>query len=571
MKNLNNNKNFLSDVSTAAAKSLSKNIDIKVEFQDQNSDDNENNENLIQISYFEKKIEGTVRGKIDLACYKKRFIAREFYKQYSPKNNTQKRIYDLIHFAYSTVLGLHAFPGSLENIKCFLEKYKKSFKIGSEQEKDFYIFLIEHFHGSKLSSNEIKINFDNEQSKILNELKKYFFNEKKFSYHAKKFCLLPLNKNKSTNKDNQKLNDKKKKEDNNIDQQKKFKQKFKKKLEMKLSRMIDKTEGKENFLSKSTNSDLNIKTKVSERYKTFTKRFDLVAHANKIAKSDELNDLRKKLDDESPRFNYLVNKLSKKLEKKLISYQERFWKFDLEEGILDSSKLTRVIYNPSNNLSFKKETRNKSKNTVVTLLIDNSGSMRGRPIIVAANAVEIITKTLEKCGIKIEILGFTTRQWKGGRSKIHWQENGKIEKPGRLNDLLHIIYKDSQKSWKTCYKNLGLLLKDGLLKENIDGEAIIWAYKRLITKEEKRKILIVVSDGAPVDDSTLSANNSNILENHLNEVVKNIQLAKKIDLLAIGIGHDVSKYYDRAITIENVDSLAQVLLEELTELFTRKN
>lgn len=573
MNNLDNKKNLLSDVSTAAAKSLSKNKDLKVKFVDTDSEEYKISENLIYIDFFKDILEDAVRGKIDLACYKRRFISSRYHKKYLPKKNEQKRIYELIHYSYSTVIGLYSFPGSLKNITDFLKNHKSNFQIGSEEEKDFYIFLVEYFYNSKISNDNIKISFSNEEEKILLLLKKFFFNKQKFSFYANKFCLLPSNKTKKNdeNEENQKLKNNNNKQEDNVSEQQKYSQDYKKKFKIKLNKVIESSQEKESSSINNNQSDLNYAKKVSENYKSFTKKFDLISNANKLAKSEELGELRKKLDNESPRHNYLVNKLAKKLEKKLISYQERFWKFDLEEGILDSSKLTRVIYNPSNNLSFKKETRNKSKNTVVTLLIDNSGSMRGRPIIVAANAAEIITKTLEKCGIKIEILGFTTREWKGGKSKIYWKENGKIDKPGRLNDLLHIVYKDSQKNWKNCYKNLGLLLKDGLLKENIDGEAIIWAYKRLILKEEKRKILIVVSDGAPVDDSTLSANNSNILEKHLTEVVRKIQSAKKIDLLAIGIGHDVSKYYDRAITIENVDKLAQVLLEELTELFTNKN
>ena len=246
----------------------------------------------------------------------------------------------------------------------------------------------------------------------------------------------------------------------------------------------------------------------------------------------------------------------------------RSWEFDLEEGILDSSKLTRIILNPNNNLTFKKEIESNAKNTVVSLLLDNSGSMRGRPIMIAANAVEILSKTLERCGVKVEILGFTTKEWKGGNSKIDWVNNNKPKNPGRLNDLLHIIYKSSEVSWKNCSKNLGLVLKDGLLKENIDGEALIWANQRLLNKEQKRKILIIISDGAPVDDATLSTNNSNLLESHLKTTVKGIQEAKNIEILAIGIGHDVSKYYDKAFTIENADKLAETMLSQITELFS---
>ena len=304
-------------------------------------------------------------------------------------------------------------------------------------------------------------------------------------------------------------------------------------------------------------------------YSAYTKKHDLTTNASNLAERDELNLLKKKLDDESPKFDALVNKLSIKLERRLMANKLRSWEFDLEEGILDSSKLTRIILNPNNNLTFKKEIESNAKNTVVSLLLDNSGSMRGRPIMIAANAVEILSKTLERCGVKVEILGFTTKEWKGGNSKIDWANNNKPKNPGRLNDLLHIIYKSSEVSWKNCSKNLGLVLKDGLLKENIDGEALTWANQRLLNKDQKRKILIIISDGAPVDDSTLSTNNSNLLESHLKTTVQGIQEAKKIEILAIGIGHDVSKYYDKAFTIENADKLAETMLSQITELFNK--
>ena len=304
-------------------------------------------------------------------------------------------------------------------------------------------------------------------------------------------------------------------------------------------------------------------------YKTFTNKFDQITYAEKLCDKNEISNLRQKLLSEFPKLDHVVRKLATKLEKKLLSKQIRSWDFNLEEGILDVSKLSRRVINPFENQIYKLENDSSAKNTIVTLLIDNSGSMRGRPIITAVNAVEVLTKTLEKCGVKIEILGFTTKEWKGGQSRKFWKENSETLNPGRLNDLLHIIYKDSEKSWKTSNKNLGLVLKEGLLKENIDGEALLWAEKRLLKKSERKKVLIVVSDGAPVDDSTLSANDSNILEEHLKEVILKIEKRKVIDLLAIGIGHDVSKYYSRAITIDDANKLAEVMLQKLTGIFSK--
>ena len=246
------------------------------------------------------------------------------------------------------------------------------------------------------------------------------------------------------------------------------------------------------------------------------------------------------------------------------------WKFDQEEGFFDSSRFSQFIASPRNTNIFKIERENTEKNTVVSLLLDNSGSMRGKPIVTSAMTAEIITKTLEKCRVNVEILGFTTKEWKGGQSKKLWERNKRIANPGRLNDLLHIVYKDADTSWNQTKLNLGLVLKDGLLKENIDGEALIWASNRLKKRNEKKKILIVISDGAPVDDATLSSNNSNILDNHLRDVVLNIERKKEIDLIAIGIGHDVSKYYSKAFTIDDVEKLGEIIIDNLTKILNKK-
>ena len=250
--------------------------------------------------------------------------------------------------------------------------------------------------------------------------------------------------------------------------------------------------------------------------------------------------------------------------------QNRSWDFDLEEGLLDSSKLPRIVIDPFNSLSFKKEKDFEFKDTVVSLLIDNSGSMRGRPITIAALCADILSRTLERCSVKVEILGFTTKNWKGGKSRESWNKNGKIKNPGRLNDLRHIIYKSADSHWRQSKKNLGLMLKEGILKENIDGEAIMWAYNRLKRRKEERKILMVISDGAPVDDSTLSVNSGDYLEKHLKKVVKFVESKDDIEILAIGIGHDVSRYYQRAIKITDVQELGDVMISELSSLFKNK-
>ena len=277
--------------------------------------------------------------------------------------------------------------------------------------------------------------------------------------------------------------------------------------------------------------------------------------------------LRNQLDNLIKPHLATIGKLANRLQRLLLAKQNTSWKFNLEEGILDNSRLHRIIANPSYPLSFKQETENKFKDTVVTLLIDNSGSMRGRSISLAAICTDIIGSTLERCQVKTEILGFTTKHWKGGDSKKLWLINGNSSNPGRLNDLRHIIYKSADNSWRRSRKYFGAMLREGLLKENVDGEALSWSHDRLLKRPEERKILIVISDGAPVDDSTLSANREDFLDNHLREIITKIENDSPIELQAIGIGHDVTKYYKNALTINRAEELGEVLLEELTKLF----
>ena len=305
-------------------------------------------------------------------------------------------------------------------------------------------------------------------------------------------------------------------------------------------------------------------------YKIFTTNFDEIAKAENLEGLEEIIKLRKNLDQQLVSFQDLITKLANKLQRQLLASQKRAWEFDLEEGLLDTSKLTRVIIDPYSSLSFKKEKDYEFKDTVVTLLIDNSGSMRGRPITIAAICADILSRTLERCSVKVEILGFTTKNWKGGQSREYWNKNGKPKSPGRLNDLRHIIYKSADTQWRISKNNLGLMLKEGLLKENIDGEAINWAFGRLKKRKEERKILMVISDGAPVDDSTLSVNSGDFLEKHLKKTVKYIENKGDVEILAIGIGHDVSRYYSKAIKITDVQELGDVMIEQLSGLFVNK-
>ncbi len=302
-------------------------------------------------------------------------------------------------------------------------------------------------------------------------------------------------------------------------------------------------------------------------YKVFTDAFDEVCEASDLCDAEELARLRQHLDQQMTHMQGAVTKLANRLQRRLMAQQNRSWEFDLEEGVLDCGRLTRVVTNPMQPLSFKMESEMKFRDTVVSLLIDNSGSMRGRPISVAAISADILARTLERCGVRVEILGFTTRAWKGGQSREKWLNEGKPQGPGRLNDLRHIIYKTADTPWRRARKNLGLMMREGLLKENIDGEALLWAHSRLIGRAEDRRILMVISDGAPVDDSTLSVNTGSYLEQHLRQVIEWIENRSPVELIAIGIGHDVTRYYQNAVTLTDAEDLGGAIIEQLADLF----
>jgi cobaltochelatase CobT len=302
-------------------------------------------------------------------------------------------------------------------------------------------------------------------------------------------------------------------------------------------------------------------------YRPFTPRFDETVSAEELCEPEELDRLRGYLDKQLSHLQGVVARLANRLQRRLMAQQNRAWEFDLEEGQLDPARLSRIIIDPMHPLSFKYEKDMNFRDTVVTLLLDNSGSMRGRPITVAATCADILARTLERCGVKVEILGFTTRAWKGGQSREAWLAAGKPQNPGRLNDLRHIIYKSADAPWRRARKNLGLMMREGLLKENIDGEALDWAHKRLLARSEQRRILMMISDGAPVDDSTLSVNAGNYLERHLRYIIEEIETRSPVELIAIGIGHDVTRYYRRAVTIVDAEELGGAMTDKLAELF----
>jgi cobaltochelatase CobT len=302
-------------------------------------------------------------------------------------------------------------------------------------------------------------------------------------------------------------------------------------------------------------------------YKPYTDKFDEVVEAPELCDNEELDRLRQYLDSQLAGLQGVVTRLANRLQRRLMAQQNRSWDFDQEEGMLDAARLTRVVVSPGHALSYKIERDTEFKDTVVTLLIDNSGSMRGRPISIAAISADILARTLERCGVKTEILGFTTRAWKGGQSREAWLADGRPANPGRLNDLRHILYKQADEPWRRARRNLGLMMREGLLKENIDGEALLWAHDRLLRRPEDRRILMVISDGAPVDDSTLSVNQAGYLESHLRKVIDWIEKQSPVQLAAIGIGHDVTRYYRRSVTIMDVEQLGGTIIEQLADLF----
>ncbi len=305
-------------------------------------------------------------------------------------------------------------------------------------------------------------------------------------------------------------------------------------------------------------------------YKAYTTEFDEEVEADDLADEEELERLRRQLDMQLANLQGVVARIANRLQRRLMAQQQRSWEFDLEEGLLDCARLARIVANPTHSLSYKWEKETEFKDTVVSLLIDNSGSMRGRPITVAAISADILARTLERCGVKVEVLGFTTKAWKGGKSREKWMAEGKLPNPGRLNDLRHVVYKPADVPWRRAKNNMGLMLKEGLLKENIDGESLVWAYQRLMQRPEERKILMVISDGAPVDDSTLSSNPGSYLEAHLREVIEWMETKTPVQLTAIGIGHDVTRYYRNAVTLSDPEDLGGTILQNLADMFDAK-
>jgi len=587
---------FKSAVSSAV-KAISENFDLDIKFGDIQSQ-KKNSLNLPELSNLKKLQDFTnLRAFADSEALKIKYTNKKIFIENQPEGTLARALYSIAEKIRYEKIGSARLKGVKNNItQCYENKFKnkKIEEIKTEADVPIteafelylrsYFFKIKQNHATKKILSYWKDLFDKNLKKELKELDNFLEDQNKYN----KLIADLIN-----NLDFEDPNAKEKEKNDSSDQDKSSSEKNDENNDLSEQEENQRTDSDLNvvessFKSLNQNEDFsekeekevvgdpsllkkNEKIFPKEKYKIFTNKYDEIKNAEELENDEEIIRLRKNLDQQLTNLQSVVTKLANKLQRQLLAKQNRSWEFDLEEGMLDASKLSRVVTDPFHSLSYKMEKETNFKDTIVTLLIDNSGSMRGRPISVAAICADILSRTLERCSVKVEILGFTTKNWKGGKSREKWNLENKPINPGRLNDLRHIIYKSADKPWRQSKKNLGLMLKEGLLKENIDGEALLWAFKRIAIRKEERKILMVISDGAPVDDSTLSVNSGDYLEKHLKQTVKWIEENSKIEILAVGIGHDVTRYYKRAIKISDVQELGDVMINQLTTLFAEKN
>jgi len=572
--------------------------DYKISYKKNDKETSEKKYNFFNVSDLSNKYDFIkLRAETDSEAVKKKFSSTSIFNKNLPKNKSCKSLYNIAEKTRYEILGGKMLKGIKKNISDnYYFKINNISKNPINNKDDvsiseaFELYMLKKFYKLKLNPFSLKKlsywekDFDLSIEKHEDFLNKNFENQEKYcSKFAEIFESMDVfsSKNEEEEKDdNEKENEQENKseneENNQSDEQNDTKENeaqsnlnagfdlSDQQINEQLEDSQDLKDTTENILEKTTINNID------QEYKVFTTQFDEISKAESLENLVEIKKLRKNLDQQLVGFQDLITKLANKLQRQLLAKQNRSWEFDLEEGLLDSSKLTRIIMDPYNSLSFMKEKDLDFKDTIVTLLIDNSGSMRGRPITIAALCADILSRTLERCSVKVEILGFTTKNWKGGKSREHWNKKEKPKSPGRLNDLRHIIYKSADTHWRQAKNNIGLMLKEGLLKENIDGEAISWAFNRIKKRKEERKILMVISDGAPVDDSTLSVNTGDFLEKHLKKIVKFIEIKSEVEILAIGIGHDVSRYYEKAIKISDVQELGDVMISQLSGLFENK-
>jgi len=586
---------FKSAVSSAV-KAISGNYDIEIKFGD-NSPTKKNFLNLPEIANLKKLQDFTnLRAFADSEALKIKYANEKTYLKNQPEGSMAKALYAIAEKIRYEKIGSNKLKGVKNNItQCYENKFldKKIEEIKTESDvpitEAFELYLRSYFFEIKQNNTTKKILshwkdlFNKNIKEKLIELNSCIENQERFGELVSN--LIDKLEFEDSNEKESKMK-KEEPEDKSPDSEENDSKKDLSKMENEtddsnlsidnvnfeaLTEKNDSDNSEEKELEGNPNLQRFDKKKtLKDKYKIFTDSYDEVKNAEELENDEEISRLRKSLDQQLTSLQSLIAKLANKLQRQLLAKQNRSWEFDLEEGMLDSSKLSRIVINPFHSLSYKMEKETEFKDTVVTLLIDNSGSMRGRPISVAAICADILSRTLERCSVKVEVLGFTTKNWKGGKSREEWNSKNKPKNPGRLNDLRHIIYKSADKPWRQSKKNLGLMLKEGLLKENIDGEALLWAFKRISSRKEERKILMVISDGAPVDDSTLSVNSGDYLEKHLKQTVKWIEENSKIEILAVGIGHDVTRYYKKAIKITDVQELGDVMINQLTRLFSDK-
>ena len=584
---MNNNLEKIKNALQSTAKALArKNIKEKKE-----KFNTINPPQLFSLKNKEEIIEARVT--LDSQALKIKYNDEKISKKNEPVGQISKSLYKIAEKIRYEKIGSEQYDGVKKNINDFYTKKITNSEIHSQNfiADAFEAYLRKKLMNFKVPSNKKK-DFDrwdeffNEKimNKVLN-LSKNINDQKQYSDNINSIIQDLDLKDQDTNPQNVQNDENEDNNDQNENQQQQLENEQDQNSDeqnIDMENIVPEIEfdpemnNTEVFLEDSEDNDMqNMQRKSSKdgginKYKIFTNKFDKIIDAKDLIAGDEIFKLRNNLDLQMSNLQTFISRLANKLQRKLLAKQNRSWNFDLEEGLLDSSKLPRVIMDPFNSLSYKKEKDIDFKDTVVTLLIDNSGSMRGRPITIAAICADILSRTLERCSVKVEILGFTTMNWKGGKSREIWMKN-KIENPGRLNDLCHIIYKSADLPWRRAKSNLGLMLKEGILKENIDGEAILWAHSRLKKRKEERKILMVISDGAPVDDSTLSVNPGNYLELHLKKVIKWIENHSDIEINAIGIGHDVTNYYDNALKIADVSELGDAIVDRLVDLFSKKS
>jgi cobaltochelatase CobT len=580
---------------SSAVKAISENFDLEIKFSN-NLPSKENSLYLPEVSSLKKLQDFTnLRAFADSEALKIKYTDEKTYLENEPNGLVGKALYAIAEKIRYEKIGSDKLKGVKKNI---VQSYENKFKDKKIEEikteadvpitEAFELYLRSHFFGIKQNYatkrvlSHWKDLFDKNLKQRLKELDNCIQNQHKFNQ-----LIVQLIENLDFEDANSKEKEEEKdstKQDSSQAEPKNDEKDLSQKKEQESSdsdlnvveNSLESSSEDKNSNKKEIEGDPSLIKKsqenlLKEKYKVFTNEYDEIANAEKLENDDEITRLRKNLDQQLTNLQSLVTKLANKLQRQLLAKQNRSWEFDLEEGMLDAAKLSRVIVDPFHSLSYKMEKKIDFKDTIVTLLIDNSGSMRGRPISVAAICADILSRTLERCSVKVEILGFTTKNWKGGKSREKWTLKDKPANPGRLNDLRHIIYKSADKPWRQSKKNLGLMLKEGLLKENIDGEGLLWAFKRIAARKEERKILMVISDGAPVDDSTLSVNSGDYLEKHLKQTVKWIEENSDIEILAIGIGHDVTRYYKKAVKIADVQELGDVMINQLTKLFSEKN